>query len=106
MKKTVKNMEKSEIKQLKETISKLKAQVRNFKKKIDYLEHERDTVYKAWQETEDYLIKTTKHKSLEEVLEQAGKNKKSKTKRSKKQEKLDEQEDPRAYWAKWRKENL
>lgn len=99
---------KNSIQELKDTISKLKSQIRHLIKENERLRHKNRTLDKAWRKTEEYLEDETKDKSLEQILEEVS-LKEQKRKGIKKEEKIgknEEHEKARLKWKKWREDNL
>jgi len=93
---------------LRETISKLKARIRKLQKQANNLRHENSTLLDAWAKTESFLQEVTNGVPLERIIEHrklpASKLKPEKIK--KEEVDINEKEDARLKWTKWRNENL
>jgi hypothetical protein len=92
----------------KETISKLRAQIRQQEKYIEELKSENKTLVDAWTKTESFLEEITAGVSLEEILKYKKLPKRVLQKKEKAENKLDkkdrEREETLAKWQKWNKE--
>lgn len=94
---------------MRDTIQKLKSQVRRLQKTIRELKSENSTLIDAWSKTEAFLSEVTEGAPLEEVIKYNKLPKKAVRKKTNKVNKVNEQdakEVAREKWAKWRKENL
>ena len=94
----------------KETIQKLRSQVRNLRKKVKDLQVERDSLLDAWAKTEAYLADITEDIPLEDIIKYKKLPKKATMKKDKKRKKIEEtdskKEDTRKKFQNWAKENL
>jgi len=90
----------------KETIEKLKAQIKNLMKENRILRSEIRTLQAAWDKTKDYLNDLHEDKPLEEVLEykKYPKEPDKMPEPKKKLTKEEEREQARAKWKNWGKE--
>jgi len=101
---------KDESDTLRDTIKKLKSQVRNLQKTVRELKSENSTLLDAWSITEAILQEVTEGEPLEEIIKYRKLPKrvlrKKEEKVIKELEKEVDREEARKKWARWRKENL
>lgn len=103
MARNTRNYPPRDIESLKDTIKKLRGQLRRLKKENAELVSENRTLLSAWAETESFLFDVTDNASLEDLLNK--KNlKKEPNKVKMKKEPEDERENVRQKWAKWNEE--
>lgn len=105
MTRNTRNYPQSEEDEQKETIRKLKAQLKRVKKQNIELKSENKSLKKAWNKTEKFLSEALDDVPLEEVLKYNKLPKKALRKRAK-QEKKKQKETAKEYFRRWRKENL
>lgn len=110
MARNTRNYAPKDEKELRTTIRKLKAQVRNLTKEVKALKSENETLLDAWARTESFLSEITDGIPLEEMLKHRTLPKKAVRSHLTKVDQLlkeeESKEDFRKELAKWRKENL
>ena len=106
MSKNTRNFPKRDDESLKETIRKLKGQIRRLRKQNDILKTENKTLIDAWIETEEFLSEVTKDVPVEDLLNKDKKKVKEKIVKSIKVDPEVEREKFRLKMKKWREENL
>jgi predicted RNase H-like nuclease (RuvC/YqgF family) len=88
----------------KDTIKKLRSQVRNLKKQNKELQSENETLLEAWSKTEAFLAEITDGVPLEELLKHRNLPKKATRKTVTTND--DNIDEIRTKWSQWRKDNL
>lgn len=106
MAKNTRNYPKADSESLQDTIKKLKARVRNLTKINRQLRSENETLLEAWVKTESFLSEVTDDVPLEEVMKHKKLPKKALRKNKKEEIVVDEMEEARLKWKKWREEKL
>lgn len=94
---------------LRETIRKLKSRVKKLQKENNNLRGENSTLLDAWAKTESFLQEVTAGVPLEKIIEHRKLPSKAiKPLKKKKEETVDieDKEEARLKWIKWRQDNL
>lgn len=96
------NYPKEETENQKDTIQKLKSQLRRLQKNIKILKAENESLKSAWIKTEEFLAEIMEGRSLEEILE--NKRLPKKVTRKNTMKKIDRREEVREKYKNWNKE--
>jgi DNA-binding transcriptional MerR regulator len=108
MSRNVRNYAKNDDEDKKDTINKLRAQIKQLEKYIEELKSENKTLVDAWAKTESFLEEVTSGIPLEEILKYKKLPRRALQKKAKADNKVNKQERERREvlekWQKWNKE--